>query len=637
MCLDLDLELELDRPSLANVVHNDKDDNFHDQPDDVVDLCQRCLHLVKRLRKCHDTGDPGWTALTDSDAMAMALMAEEALPVDADLVAATPDLVAAVFQGKANAVDATFNRVCRCFKLAFGKDPLVKLEVRARLVETVCNRYSAQDDFVVQLWQVLVQNQVNLSQEILLLSDQSKEAVIKTLLKASKLSNQALSLVLTKEVACKCLAVFQSIALSTWCRINDVAEALCCHLAKDLPGEDLISILLKALQVWGDPIIARAYVTKEVIHVTQLVLLLFYHARPSDVTTNESKIIESLVKGLPNHFNSSDGRTVELAKYLSEIITESLKVFANGSHKPPEDLRRPPSQLCSELLQCIHECDRSKEFWLKPCKEVIPVVNLKQDKTDAPKVQIDSDDSSSDLEPIEALEPPTESKIKYIRNFLELLPEMKERDDVAAAFDALPNIVRHQLKHEHVSVGNQLIDVAFFWENEFEDPQLDRGRKASLVSVVSTRPCDYARPLCLLFHRDQVQPYRKNLILQVLEESSKALNLKDLQLMVETVFDSLVLHEGSVAEQDVVVRIPMILFMGQMIRSLPPELVKEDMLLSFLGSVRGLGQVDAATEQTICYALSGVMSSLGDAKISPRVREGVSEARNWILAMQMQR
>ena len=66
-------------------------------------------------------------------------------------------------------------------------------------------------------------------------------------------------------------------------------------------------------------------------------------------------------------------------------------------------------------------------------------------------------------------------------------------------------------------------------------------------------------------------------------------------------------------------------------------MVTEDMLLSFLGSVRNLRLLDGATEQTVCYALSGVVGALGGAAMTPRVRGEVADAREWMLAMQIAR
>ncbi len=590
-----------------------------------------------------------WQLLSKSDLLALAMTSCSATEGDAEMAARLSDLAAAAFQSAdLSAVEAVLDRTVRAVWLTLLSSraappchgPVVPLCVRARLLERVCSRFSGVDKVAGDLASGLTRAGVSVEEEVLFLAGQRRAAVLRTMVRGSKDAGD-LEAVLGKRVASECLSDFGTIAFSTGCRTGNVASRLCCYLGSCLPGKEAFSLLERALELWADPVVARAYVSREVVHCTRLVLLLFCHLDREATLQRESRLVELLAGGLPNHFNSSDGRTVELAKYLSEIVMETLRHYKEDDHPLPENLLRPEASICQELLSCLHDCERTKSFWIKPPRELVAVG---QSPPSIPSVArdrgthdvVDSDDDS-DLEPVESLDPPVDSKIKYLRNFLEDVPGMKEHAEVLEAFQALPRIARRQLVHEHLSLGEQLLDYVFLWENEFDDPALDRHRRAALTSVVATRPVDYLRPFCLMFHRDQVQPYRKNDVLEVLGEVSKELDLKGLGLMAETVFSSLVLHEGTVADQDVTVRIPLILFLSQTICSLPPEMVTEEMLLTFLGSVRGLRHVDGATEQTICYALSSVMASLGTKKISPRVREGVTQARNWILAMQMER
>ena len=82
---------------------------------------------------------------------------------------------------------------------------------------------------------------------------------------------------------------------------------------------------------------------------------------------------------------------------------------------------------------------------------------------------VDEDDDS-DLEPIDTLDVPSKSKVVYIRDFLEGLPQWKTFDDAKCGFESLPSVIRHQLGYEHPQIGRDLLDAVFGWENVFECP-----------------------------------------------------------------------------------------------------------------------------------------------------------------------
>ena len=85
-------------------------------------------------------------------------------------------------------------------------------------------------------------------------------------------------------------------------------------------------------------------------------------------------IVEQLGKGLPNHFNSTDYRTVKLAKMICDILTESLKHVGGGSAaaaKERVDVMSYTSDdsLCNDVISqyCPDCCQRSQEFWIGEC------------------------------------------------------------------------------------------------------------------------------------------------------------------------------------------------------------------------------------------------------------------------------
>jgi hypothetical protein len=64
------------------------------------------------------------------------------------------------------------------------------------------------------------------------------------------------------------------------------------------------------------------------------------------------------------------------------------------------------------------------------------------------------DDDDDDLEPIETLEAPIKCNVAYVRDFIETLSEDKPYEERLATFSALPNVVKHQIKHEHPQVSD---------------------------------------------------------------------------------------------------------------------------------------------------------------------------------------
>jgi hypothetical protein len=78
----------------------------------------------------------------------------------------------------------------------------------------------------------------------------------------------------------------------------------------------------------------------------------------------------------------------------------------------------------------------------------------------------EDDDDDDDLEPIETLDALSSTKMAYLRDFIETLSEEKTSKETLADFSALPNLVKHQLQHEHPQVGVDLINALFRWQNE---------------------------------------------------------------------------------------------------------------------------------------------------------------------------
>ena len=54
------------------------------------------------------------------------------------------------------------------------------------------------------------------------------------------------------------------------------------------------------------------------------------------------------------------------------------------------------------------------------------------------------------------MEAPIKCNVAYVRDFIETLSEDKPYEERLATFSALPNVVKHQIKHEHPQVSRFL-------------------------------------------------------------------------------------------------------------------------------------------------------------------------------------
>ena len=153
--------------------------------------------------------------------------------------------------------------------------------------------------------------------------------------------------------------LFRISGLENWSMYSNFA----CFVSLRFSEEILKNLLKQAMSLWSDPIIAKAYVYKEVIHYTKLCLFFFTHLSPEMAQSMQDDIIRFVAQGLPNHFSSTDHRSIQLAKFFCEIITESLKLYEKRSEGIPKTLCQPEEDINQQLLKCVHTCKRSQHFW----------------------------------------------------------------------------------------------------------------------------------------------------------------------------------------------------------------------------------------------------------------------------------
>ena len=151
---------------------------------------------------------------------------------------------------------------------------------------------------------------------------------------------------------------------------------------------------------------------------------------------------------------------------------------------------------CVELMTSLTDkcCHLTEKFWLtndfasifnKDTDNVITEsVTEKMEKVNVDAT--DSDDDDDDLEACESNEAPSAVKIHYVRDYLDQIGDLKTYDEVESALSAMPAILQHQLRLEHVQVAKDVLDAMFRWENQFDAGVLDGLRHQNLCAIVKT-------------------------------------------------------------------------------------------------------------------------------------------------------
>jgi len=447
-----------------------------------------------------------------------------------------------------------------------------------------------------------------------------------------------------------------------------------CYVSRIMDTDNYIKLFIQVLRLWADPVIAKAHVAQEVLHFSRLLFMSFVHLDENEVVKNKMSIVEQLGKGLPNHFNSTDYRTVKLAQMICDLLTETLKHLEAKLKGAPVDEKDPDRPmfkvasylddgLCYEVIrQYCNCCERAKSFWMgdgitkslkdlesTTCNETKGLAksthNLRIDNSAS---DVDSDDDD-DLEAIESLEAPPSAaqRVTYVRDFLD--GEFKTYDDMENALRSLPQVIRHQLPLEHEELSLQVLEKMFRWENEYDVASLDMFRHQSLCSILKSTMGQpkICQQFCRYFHVEHVQPFRKNLILDVLSNVAKELPLKDSLCLARTAFDIILNNDLAITSQDPAVKVPMILFFSRLLsHTLPKQLVEEEMVVNYLRCLNKLSggsvEADGSTTESVRYAvftLSEVIqqlqsNSLRQPSSSSSLHASISDTKTWLANLQ---
>ena len=128
--------------------------------------------------------------------------------------------------------------------------------------------------------------------------DNSQEMV--NVLRASNFVSEDMMELITK-------TLFNQGALCHW---EHYANLVCFVSKVHSPAMEFL--LKQSMTLWSDPVIAKAYVYQEVIHYTKLSLFIFTHLPPEKANQSQDMLIRLVGQGLPNHFSSTDPRSIQV-------------------------------------------------------------------------------------------------------------------------------------------------------------------------------------------------------------------------------------------------------------------------------------------------------------------------------------
>ena len=129
--------------------------------------------------------------------------------------------------------------------------------------------------------------------------DNSQEMV--NVLQASNIVSEDMLELITK-------TLFNQGALCHW---EHYANLVCFVSKVHSPAMEFL--LKQSMTLWSDPVIAKAYVYQEVIHYTKLSLFIFTHLPPEKANEGQDMLIRLVGQGLPNHFSSTDPRSIQVS------------------------------------------------------------------------------------------------------------------------------------------------------------------------------------------------------------------------------------------------------------------------------------------------------------------------------------
>jgi predicted RecB family nuclease len=139
---------------------------------------------------------------------------------------------------------------------------------------------------------------------------------------------------------------------------------------------------------------------------------------------------------------------------------------------------------------------------------------------------------------------------------------------------------------------------------------------------------------CSYFNLPTLQPHKKNRVLDLYTNVTQKVNLKDFELLARVTFRDILHDLDSIQRQDAIIKIPMVLFFQRLLCTLPHQMIREEMVTSYLSALTQMTSLDAAMRQTVQYAMHNLMTALEGVTITKEIHSTVVNTRSWHWSLQ---
>jgi hypothetical protein len=178
------------------------------------------------------------------------------------------------------------------------------------------------------------------------------------------------------------------------------------------------------------------------------------------------------------------------------------------------------------------------------------------------------------------------------------------------------------------------MSVISFFEKKIIISEFDDLKKANLCVALTTKLEGNLEHFCSYFNLPTLQPHKKNRVLDLYTNVTQKVNLKDFELLARVTFRDILHDLDSIQRQDAIIKIPMVLFFQRLLCTLPHQMIREEMVTSYLSALTQMTSLDAAMRQTVQYAMHNLMTALEGVTITKEIHSTVVNTRSWLWSLQ---
>jgi len=322
-------------------------------------------------------------------------------------------------------------------------------------------------------------------------------------------------------------------------------QTLALYLRSTVKGnERLPALASELLSVWGDRSALQHTPLEQHTYVTHGVVLMVRALVASNVGKRNALLMQ-LFEGVPLHLDSPLPQIRALGMITAEVLAGllgeqklefSYDGFSDECRAIVEDIRSLDLPLALEakptdgdalMNKWVKRCSEEKHEVVNPPVKREAVVERSELKDSDSESEVDSDDDDFEPYDMSCDVPLSETKRPaYIRDALEGLAEVDDRDKWTMSLVSIADLAEKQLPNEDKSLALELLEVLICLEQKFPVNDFEIVSKTSAVAVVCACPEACAEFLAKKFHseRGSYSIAQRFFMLDVLSEAAVTLS-----------------------------------------------------------------------------------------------------------------